>query len=127
MAAAFSPDCKRIVTGGREATLTLWDAEKATEIRTFRRHENDIQGAAFSPDGIRIASGGYDNLMKMWDAEKGTEIGSSNGPKSCSIGMVSFSPDGQRILSIAANVAEVWNVDQAKPIPAQSLAASAAG
>ena len=34
--------------------------------------------------------------------------------------MVSFSPDGERIVSIAANVAEVWNVDQAKPIPKQT-------
>jgi hypothetical protein len=74
---------------------------------------------AFSPDGKRIASGGHDKLIKLWDAEKGTEIGSLSGPRNSSIGMVSFSPDGQRILSIAANVAEVWNVDQAKPIPKQ--------
>ena len=75
---------------------------------------------AFSRDGKRIASGGHDNLIKLWDAEKGTEIGSINGPRNSSIGMVSFSPDGERIMSIAANVAEVWNVDQAKPIPKQT-------
>jgi hypothetical protein len=34
--------------------------------------------------------------------------------------MVTFSPDGERILSIAANVVEIWNVDQAKPIPTQT-------
>jgi WD40 repeat protein len=74
MDAAFSPDGKRIVTGGREATLTLWDAEKATEIRTFRGHEKEIQGVAYSPDGIRIASGSLDRTVRVWNTEDGKTV-----------------------------------------------------
>jgi WD40 repeat protein len=96
MAAAFSPDGKRIVTGGRQATLTLWDAEKATEIRTFPRHENDIQGVAFSPDGLRIASASGDQTVRVWDAGNGKTVLTLKGftPQ---VKGVAFAPDGKRI------------------------------
>ncbi len=95
-AAAFSPDGKRIVTGGREATLTLWDAEKATEIRTFSGHENDIRGVAFSPDGLRIASGSGDKTVRVWDPGNGKTVLTLKGftPQ---VHGVAFAPDGKRI------------------------------
>jgi hypothetical protein len=89
-------------------------------VLSLKGHKKEVHTVAFSRDGKRIASGGHDKLIKLWDAEKGTEIGSINGPKNSLIGMVTFSPDGERILSISANVVEVWNVDQAKPIPTQT-------
>ena len=95
---AFSPDGKRLVTGGKNHGVKVWDAEKGQVILELTGHTNVIRGVAFSPDGNRIAtaSGGDDNTVRVWDATKGTEIFSLKDPASDFIG-VAFSPDGRKL------------------------------
>src|SRR6187397_2160189 len=50
---AFSPDGRRLLTGSRDKTAKLWDAETGKEIRSFAGHSAEVYGVAFSPDGRR--------------------------------------------------------------------------
>ncbi|MGD8239650.1 MAG: hypothetical protein PVH68_13910, partial [Armatimonadota bacterium] len=52
-ACAFSPDGARVVSGGQDHTLKLWDAETGQEIRTLKGHRI-VWACAFSPDGTRV-------------------------------------------------------------------------
>jgi WD40 repeat protein len=77
---AFSPDGKRLVTGGREYTVRIWDVETGDELLPpLRGHTGDISTVAFSPDGRLVASGGEDSTVKVWDSRTGELLRSFRG------------------------------------------------
>ena len=95
---AFSHDGTRIVSGGRDSTLRLWDAATGDELAVMRGHERWVQSVAFSPDGTRIVSGGDDSTLRLWDAATGEERTVMHGHEG-SVNSVAFNSDGTRIVS----------------------------
>ncbi|MFC1783498.1 WD40 repeat domain-containing protein [Planctomycetota bacterium] len=106
---AFSYDGKRIVSSGGDNTIKVWDP--AFEV--LAGHENPVFSVAFSPDGKRIVSGSgdqggtfvegvfkyIDGTINVWDVATGEELMIMLGHNQ-RVGSVSFSPDGQRIVSM---------------------------
>ncbi len=74
MAAGFSPDGARIVSGSDDNTVRVWDAASGKELLVLRGHEEPVNAAGFSPDGARIVSGSEDNTVRVWDAASGKEL-----------------------------------------------------
>jgi WD40 repeat protein len=66
---AFSPDGSRIVSGSRDNTVTVWDLQAGTLVRTLEGHQKVVNSVAVSPDGRRIVSGSDDNTVAVWDAQ----------------------------------------------------------
>ena len=97
-----SPDGKYVLTGGwKESGFKLWDISKGAQINKFKA-EGTWQlpvYAVFSPNGKYVLSGG--KILKLWDLFSGQEI-----KKIGDLGTVttpSFSADGSKIISYAAN------------------------
>ena len=65
-AVAVSPDGRRVLTGGRDHNVRLWDLESKKELACFTGHTGEVQGVAFSPDGRRAASGSADYTVRVW-------------------------------------------------------------
>ncbi len=108
---AFSPDGKRIVSGGSDKTIKLWDAQTGSEIRTLQGHAAQVYSVAFSPDGKQIVSGSSDKTIKLWNAQTGSEIRTLQGHTDWVLS-VAFHPDGKRIASGSwDNTVKVWNAD----------------
>lgn len=73
LAARFSPDGRRIASGGADKYLRTFDLAEGRALRRFEGHTNYVLGVAWKSDGQTIASGGADNVVKVWDAETGDQ------------------------------------------------------
>jgi len=73
-AAALSPNGKKIVSGGEDGIVKLWDIDASKIIAKWTGHEGDIASVCWNRDGGRILSGSYDGIAMVWDAESGNNI-----------------------------------------------------
>ena len=72
-AARFSPDGKRIASGGADKYLRTFDVASSQQIRRFEGHTSYVLGVAWKRDGQLLASAGADNTIKVWDTETGDQ------------------------------------------------------
>jgi WD40 repeat protein len=89
-AVAFSPNDKRILTGGRDKTMIgeflqnffgnfyanpgvsarLWDVETGELLHCFTSHGNDVLDVAYSSSGRFIATASADRSVQVWQVIK---------------------------------------------------------
>jgi WD40 repeat protein len=108
-AVAWSPDGKRIASGGIDKTVQVWDAADGGNVSTYKGHADSLYAVAWSPDGKRIASGGIDNAVQVWDAADGGNVLTYKGHTDW-VRAVEWSPDGKRIASGSGDkTVQVWD------------------
>jgi WD40 repeat protein/uncharacterized protein YndB with AHSA1/START domain len=98
MSIAASGDGKRLVTGGNDGLVRVWDAATGNELATMKGHGGAVFCVAFSPDGKRVASSSADRTARVWDTDSGEQVLIYKGHKN-PVPFVAFSPDGKRIAS----------------------------
>jgi WD40 repeat protein len=79
LAIGFSPDGERIVTGGFDGKLHVYNAQTGAPLATMSGHRDNVLAIAFSPDGRRIASGGLDRKVRIWDAKTYDQLAAFSG------------------------------------------------
>ena len=116
---AFSPDRQRVVSGGHDGKVWVFDANTGQPVsQPMTGHTNEVvTSVAFSPDGKRIVSGGADKTVRVWDAASGQPIGAPLTGHTDWVWSVGFSPDGQQILSGSADkTVRVWDANTGRQI-----------
>jgi len=91
----FSPDGKRIATGGEDFYLRIWDTETGNEI-TKVEHGSGIDGISWSYNGQIIATGDEEGMLSLWDADSYRLLRKIN--VGSTINSIQFTTDDQKIL-----------------------------
>jgi WD40 repeat protein len=71
-AVAVSSDGKRIVAGGDDGIVRVWDARSGQEVFQLAGHRSTVRALAVDARSRSIASGSDDGTIKVWDSESGT-------------------------------------------------------
>ena len=73
---AWSPDGKRLFTGGLDGYARCWDLETLEPVgSSIRSHLTAIHSLGLSPDGRRLVAGSVDGQVSIWDAQLQRELG----------------------------------------------------
>ena len=116
-AVAWSPDGRRIASGGTDNSVQVWDSITGARMLKYM-HTNWVRAVAWSPDGSRLASASYDNSIQIWDYFNGqllfTCLGHTHG-----INSLVWSPDGTRLASSSWDkTVRIWDAMTGKAISA---------
>jgi len=111
MALDFSPDGKKIVSGGQSGSVLLWDAAGGAPPLKLQGHRDDVYCVRFLPDGKRIATCSDDMTARLWDAETGALVRTFEAGKGTDL-RTAISPHGDRIAAGASTGRiKVWDIE----------------
>ena len=123
--ATISPDGGRVLSGGADRMVILWNRTTGGVIRKFGPAGGRILSARFSPDGRRALTAGEDRIIRLWDLATGQLVRELKGHKEW-VFSVAFSPDGRLAYSTSGgpdlwkdgsdSAVRVWDLESGKEL-----------
>lgn len=118
--AVFTQDGQKVLTGGHDGTVRLWNAFNGTQERLVGVHGNWVWALAVMPNTTNVASASFDGSVRIWNYATGERIATI--PMDGEAYTVAFSPDGKRLFigsrrSITVVTTATWSTETVKVVP----------
>jgi WD40 repeat protein len=120
-ALSFTPDSKRLISGGADKTVRIWNASNGKELVSLDAHSNNsplssdiVSSLACSPIGSLLATGDWNGTVKIWDIATMIECTTFKAhPTLCHVTALVFSRDGKTLVSGASDgTVKFWDVSK---------------
>lgn len=109
----LTPDGTRLVTGGDDHTVRVWDARTWEELHVLRKHTAYVREVAAS-DRVAV-SGAEDDSVRFWDLASGRSPRVEKGHRE-HLRTVAIAPDGRLAASSGLdNQLLLWDTARGKP------------
>ncbi|NKB68752.1 MAG: hypothetical protein GKR89_16935 [Candidatus Latescibacteria bacterium] len=106
---AFGPDGERLISGGRDGTVRLWDTDQGRELAAFTHPDGPVQAVAFSLLGQLAAAAG--GSVHLWDTRGGSATTLGRGRPGVDFGVLAFDPNGRLLAGGAADgTVHLWTM-----------------
>jgi len=73
-ALAYSPDGRRLASGGLDRVVRIWDTASDEELVALAGHAAFVYCLAWTPDGQALLSGSGDATLRVWETRSQSEI-----------------------------------------------------
>lgn len=128
-AVTFSPDSRRIASGGQDTAIRLWDIASGAQLSSFSGHKIAVKALTFSPDGTKLASADREGVARLWNTETGERLATLVQVELAEthkqfptvkrdatwIEVIVFSPDGSTVaIGDQAGIIRLWNVEDGR-------------
>jgi WD40 repeat protein len=75
MALAISPDGKRVLAGGVDSGVYLWDLDSGRRLHLMKGHTQPVSCVAFTADGTRgVSTSMREGSLRAWDLATGAQL-----------------------------------------------------
>ncbi len=95
---AFSPDGKKVASGGWDGLVLTWDTTTGRPIGAPLAHPRTVFKVGFTPDGRTIVTGGHDGLVRWWDSGTGLQLSGTLPLRKANLNDLALRPDGRMLV-----------------------------
>lgn len=104
MGIEFSRDGKRLVSGGADKFVRIFDVETGAQLEALEGHTHHVLDVSWKADGSLLASAGADNTIKVWNAATGEQARTIRNTNK-EVTAISFIGVGENLVSCAGDAA----------------------
>lgn len=105
-----SADGHRVIAGGQDGGVYLWDSAASPPVRRLERLDGMVYFAKFSPSGAWAVTTSADHTARLWDIATGRQKCAPLRHKNW-VYSADFSPDGQSLVTSSYDgTAKIWDV-----------------
>jgi WD40 repeat protein len=109
LAVAISSDGRRLLSGGADGTMRLWDVETGKEFGTFPTQPGPVFSVALSADSSRALSTDANGVIRLWDVATRQESRSLRGHQGA-VRKIAFTAKETRVVSAGEDgTVRLWN------------------